>query len=203
MGPDVVVFFDVSQWSRRPTYRLAEDGGRPVLVIEVASPSTREYDLDAKLKLYYRVGVQKYVIVDRGPRNTDPARLLGYERGRRGWRRLRPDAQGRMDLAPVGMHLGIADDRPWLYDAVTGVRAPDRMEWQQTLEAEAQARAAAEARAQEEAQARAAAEARAEEEAQARAAAEARAEEEAQARVALEARLQALEAQLRQQPQKE
>lgn len=181
MGPDVVVFFDVHHWSRRPTYRLAEDGGRPVLVIEVASPSTREYDLDAKLKLYHRVGVQKYVIVDRGPHNTDPVRLLGYQRGRRGWRRLRPDAQGRLDLAPVGMHIGIADDRPWLYDAVTGVRAPDHMEWRQTLEA---------------------AEARTQEEARARAAAEARAQEEAQARVALEARLQALEAQLRQQPQK-
>ena len=192
LGPDILVLFDVRQWLRRATYHLAEEGGRPVLVIEIASPSTRKHDLDAKLKLYYRVGVQKYVIVDRGPQGDDSVRLLGYQRSTRGWRRLRLDAQGRLDLAPVGLRLGIADDRPWLYDAVTGVRAPDRVEWQQTL-------VAAEARAQEEAHARLAAETRAQEEAHARLAAEARAQEEAQARAALEARLQALEAQLRQQ----
>jgi Uma2 family endonuclease len=192
LGPDILVLFDVHQWLRRATYRLAEEGGRPVLVIEIASPSTREYDLDAKLRLYYRVGVQKYVIVDRGPRGEDPVRLLGYQRGARGWRRLRPDGQGRLDLAPVGLRLGIADDRPWLYDAITGVRAPDRVEWQQAL-------TTAETRAQEEAQARAAAETRAQEEARARAAAEARTQEEARARAALEARLRALEAWLRRQ----
>ena len=109
-------------------------------------------------------------------RNSDPVRLLGYQRGPRGWRRLRLNAQGRLDLAPIGMLLGSADDRPWLYDTVTGIRAPDRTEWQHVL-------TATETRAQE-------AETRAR-------AAETRAQEEAQARAALEARVQALEAQLR------
>ncbi len=171
LGPDILVLFDVRQWFRRATYHLAEEGGRPVLVIEIVSPSTRPYDLRAKRRLYHRVGVQKYVLVDRGPQNEDPVRLLGYQRGPRGWRRLRPDAHGRLNLEPVGMVLGIADERPWLYDAVTGVRAPDRTEWQHIL-------TATETRAQE---------------------AEARAQEEAQARAALEARVRALEAQLRRQ----
>jgi len=65
--------------------------------------------------------------------------------------------------APVALRLGIADDRPWLYDATTGVRAPDRTELQQALtgaetrvrEAEAQVRAAAQARAALEARVRA------------------------------------------------
>ena len=178
LGPDILVLFDVRQWLRRATYHLAEEGGRPVLVIEIVSPSTRPHDLRAKRRLYYRVGVQKYVLVDRGPQNADPVQLIGYQRGPRGWRRLRPDAQGRLDLAPVGMVLGIADDRPWLYDTVTGILASDRTELQHAL-------TAAETRAQE-------AEARVQE-------AETRAQEEAQARALLEARVRALEAQLQSQ----
>ena len=154
LGPDILVLFDVRQWLRRATFRLAEEGGRPVLVVEIASPSTRLYDLDIKRDLYHRVGVQKYVIVDRGPQSDDPVRLLGYQRGPGGWVPLLPDAQGRLDLAPVELLLGSEDDRPWLYDAVTGVREPDRTEWRQALtdaetraRAEAQARAAPEARA--------------------------------------------------------
>jgi hypothetical protein len=176
LGPDILVLFEVRQWLRRGTYHLAEEGGRPVLVIEIVSPSTRTHDLGAKRRLYYRLGVQKYVLVDRWTRSDAPVRLLGYERGPRGWRRLRPDAQGRLDLAPVGMKLGLERERPWLYDAVTGVRAPDRTEWQHLLTATETRATTAEARAT---------------------AAEARAQEEAQARATLEARIQALEAQLR------
>ena len=105
-------------------------------------------------------------------------RLLGYERGPQRWRRLRLDAQGRLDLAPVGMKPGLEGERPWLYDAVTGVRAPDRTEWQHLLSATETRATAAESRAT---------------------AAETRAQDEAQARAALEARVRALEAQLRRQ----
>jgi Uma2 family endonuclease len=38
--------------------------GPPDLAVEVLSPSTRRRDLDLKLKLYERVGVQEYWIVD-------------------------------------------------------------------------------------------------------------------------------------------
>jgi colicin import membrane protein len=192
LGPDILVLFEVRQWLRRGTYHLAEEGGRPVLVLEIVSPSTRKHDLGAKRRLYYRLGVQKYVLVDRWTPSEAPVRLLGYERGPRRWRRLRPDAQGRLDLAPVGMKLGLEGERPWLYDAVTGVRSPDHTEWQHLLTATETRATTAEARIQEEAQARAAAETRA-------AAAEARAQEEAQARAALEARMRAMEAQLRRQ----
>ena len=94
LGPDIVVLFDVRQWLRRATYRRAEEGGRPVLVVEIGSPSTRVHDLGAKLDLYYRVGVQQYVIVDRGPQNEDPKCLIGYRRGPTGWLPLVPDTQG-------------------------------------------------------------------------------------------------------------
>ena len=83
------------------------------------------------------------------------------------------------------MKPGLEGERPWLYDAVTDVRSPDRMEWQHLLTATETRATAAEARAQAEAQARVAA--------------EARAQEEAQVRATLEARVRALEAQLRRQ----
>src|SRR5262245_27731831 len=141
---------------------------------------------------YYQVGVQKYVIVDRGPEGEDPVHLLGYQRGPTGWLPLPPDAQGRLDLAPVGLSMGIEDDRPWFYDAVTGVREPDRPEWRQAL-AEARERAQeGEARIQK-------AEVRAQDAATRATTAEASAQAEAQARIALDARVRALERQLQRQ----
>jgi Uma2 family endonuclease len=199
LGPDILVLFDVNQWFQRGTFRIAEEGGRPVLVLEVASPSTRVHDLGAKIDLYYQAGVERYVLVDRGPQGKDPVRLKGYQRGPQGWLEVPPDAQGRLSLAPVGLLLGIEDDRPWLYDAATGQRLPDRSEL-------AQARADAEAKAREEAQARADAEVKARDaEAKARDAeakardAEAKARDEAQARAALEKQLRELEDQLHRQ----
>jgi hypothetical protein len=111
------------------------------------------------------------VIVDRGPAGEDPARLIGYKRGAKGWVPLPPDEQGRLNLTPVGLLLGVVDDHPWFYDVTTGQRLPDRTELTAAL-------AEAEARAQRE---------------------EARARAEAQARESLEQRLRELEAQLHRQ----
>jgi hypothetical protein len=148
--------------------------------------------LGIKRAFYYQAGVQKYVIVDRGPEGEEPVRLIGYQRGPTDWLPLPPDAQGRLDLAPVGLSMGIEDGRPWFYDAATGVREPDRPEWRQTL-AEARERAQdAEVRAQD-------AEVRAQDASTRAIRAEARAQAEAQARMALEARVRALEEQLRRQ----
>ena len=65
-----------------PAWHLSSGrrGGRPVLVIEIVSPSTRQHDLGAKRRLYYRLGVQKYVLVDRWTPSEAPVRLLGYDR---------------------------------------------------------------------------------------------------------------------------
>src|SRR2546421_6947667 len=63
LGPDILVLFDVRVWYQHGTFRIADEGGRPVLVLEIASPSTRGHDLYSKPDLYYRAGVQRYVIV--------------------------------------------------------------------------------------------------------------------------------------------
>jgi hypothetical protein len=148
LGVDVLVLFDVGQWMRRGTFQLAKVGGRPVLAIEITSPGTYENDIGIKRDLYYRVGIQRYVIVDRGPKNEDSVRLIGYARTPKGWRTTRLDAQGRLSLAPVPLRLGIEDDHPWFYNATTGERLLDHAgATMGRREAEAKAREA-EARAE-------------------------------------------------------
>ncbi len=205
MGPDLVVLFGVQVpgEGHSGTFVISRNGGRAVLVIELGSPSTRINDVERKPRLYYRVGLEKYVFVDRGPRGEAPAQLNCYRRGRRGWVQMTPDANGRYDLSPVSLLIGLEQDRVWLYDANTGERIPDHAETVRgKLAAEAKVKKAetkvkkaetkakkAEAKAKEEAQARADAEAKAKD-------AEAKARDEARQRAALEERLRELEAQL-------
>jgi len=145
LGPDVLMLFDVRHWRQEGTFRVAEEGGRPVLVIEVTSPDSRAHDFYNKPDLYYRAGVEIYIIVDRGPQIGDAPRLLGYQRGPQGWLRLVPDRQGRLDLSPVGLLIELEGDRCRLYDRGTGERLPDYEERVQAMKAaEAEARDAAE-----------------------------------------------------------
>jgi Uma2 family endonuclease len=184
LGPDILVLFEVQQWLRNPTFQLAVEGGRPVLVVEIASPGTYDNDVSIKRDLYYRVGVERYVIVDRGPRNEDPARLIGFQRTPEGWQELAPDAQGRLSLTPVPLLLGIENDWPFLYDPASGERLPDHSEAVTKAREEEKARKKAEAKAKR-------AETRAKR-------AEAKAKEAAETQAAMEKRIRELEKQLRQ-----
>ena len=207
LGPDVIIIDDVIQWLQQGTFRLAEEGGRPIAVFEVASPNTRDHDLERKPDLYYRVGLLKYVIIDRGPNGERPAKLIGHERGPKNWVVMAFNSRGRIDLAPLTLEIGLEDDRPWLYCTRTGERLPDlteavlaRDEARAAAEAEKAAREAAQAEAERQAQARAEAETRAREEAEARSRAEAKvrevkakahAEEESRSRADAQARREA------------
>jgi hypothetical protein len=202
LGPDILVLFGVRQWLRKATFHLAKEGGRPVLVIEIASPGTYDNDVGIKMDLYHHVGVQHYVIVDRGPKNEDPARLIGYERTQDGWREMTADARGRLALSPVPLLLGIEDDRPWLYDAASGERLPDHAEAVTRAREEEQARKRAEARAKRaQTKARKAAEARKQAEARIKEEAEAR-QKDAAALAEAEKRIRELEQQLRRRKRK-
>jgi hypothetical protein len=182
MGPDIVVLFGVRDWRREVTYRIKKEGGLPVLVLEITSPSTRHLDVGRKPGLYYRAGVEKYIIVDRGPDGHEPPQLLGNLRGKRGWLTLPPDRYGRISLAPLDFSLGIEEDRVYLYDA-EGNRFPDPTDMARLLE---QTRTDWER-----------AESRARKESRARIKAQRLAQQEAQARAALEERVRQLEAELR------
>jgi colicin import membrane protein len=185
LGPDIAVFLGVPSDFDRGTLRLAVDGARPVLVIEVTSPDTRKNDFGIKKDFYHRAGVPLYVIVDArpGPKGRR-ARLHGFRHGPEGYQPIAPDEQGRIWLGPpLGLGLAIIDGRVACIDGRTGEPVADYQE-------QARARAESDARAAE-SNARAA-------ESDARAAeSNARAEAEARARAEADARIGALEAELR------
>ncbi|HEX5270046.1 MAG TPA: Uma2 family endonuclease [Gemmataceae bacterium] len=184
LGPDVTTLFGVRQWLEQGTFRVSVEGGRPVLVIEITSPSTQDTDVGPKTRVYHRAGVPLYIIVDRGPRGNRPARLIGRRRTARSWSLMRPDSRGRLSLTPIPLSIGIEDELTWFYDA-DGNRLPD------PVDSLAAAREA-EQKARDEAKARKKAEAKAKR-------AEKKAREVAAARAEMEQRVRELEEQVRRQ----
>jgi len=168
----------------RTSFDVVEEGVRPCLIVEVVSasdPEIRRNDYDKKVKIYQQVGIPEYVILD-PPTSVTEGRLLllGYRLGRDGqYRRIKPDAQGRLLSETTGLLFGVGEDgqTPVIFNAQTGERLLDPKEQagraQETVARETEARKAAEAQAAYEATARKAAEERAAHEAEARKTAEA------------------------------
>jgi hypothetical protein len=185
LGPDIAVLSGVFGWRRTQegTFHVAEWNARPLLAIEVTSPSTRNADLGAKVREYYQARIPQYVIADliEDENGTPVLRLLCYRAGPNGYVLADLAEPGRLWLEPIGLWLVVEGSRLACFDE-HGQRLGDYLH---TLHqaTEAKARAEAEkARADEE-------KARADEE-------KARAETEVKARQALEARLQEIEAEL-------
>jgi hypothetical protein len=177
-------------------FDVKAEGVRPRLIVEIVSPSTRVNDVETKVAHYHRYRVPLYVIVDRED-EEGPPRLIGYERTPRRYRLMPLEEDGRLWLEPVGIYLGVRDDRVVAYDGETDQELGDYTAVSAALAAE-QARAEeAESRAME-------AERRADDE-RLRAEAEKqradderlRAEAEKQRAEAAEARIRQLEAELR------
>jgi colicin import membrane protein len=204
-GPDLAVLENVPENLPRQlgTLRVRECGARPLLVIEVTSPTTREGDLDEKIVEYDLAGVPFYAIVDRRFRTQrEELRLLAYRATEQGYVRVKLDPRGRLFLEPISLWLEIEDHNLVCRDA-QGQRLLEYQEAVQVYRAEVQARKEAEARAEQERvraeQERARAEqerARAEAETQARQQAEQRAQAATQAHQQAEERIQQLEAEL-------
>lgn len=149
-SPDIAVFDNVADTERnRSVLAVAQEGARPVLVIEIVSvhddtPRMRDNDVAIKVRHYYRAGVPLYVIVDQ-EEEGGPRRLVAYRRGRRQFATLPLDNQGRVPLEPVGLLLGLRNDRAICFDAATGEEIPDLTGMAQARDAEALARQQAEA----------------------------------------------------------
>jgi Uma2 family endonuclease len=153
--PDVSVILGVRDPRRDdwPSFHVAAEGVRPVLLIEVTSPSTRRTDFREKRRQYFLAGVPLYVIID--AREGDDRReleIIGYRPGPTRYQRLPLSDDGRLWLDVVGLWLGSEDGRVVCYDA-QGQRIADYLEM-------AQGRAAAEEAAEQERRRREAAERR-------------------------------------------
>jgi len=175
-GPDVMVIPGLRERRDWSTFEVAEEGVRPVLIIEITSPETRENDLERKVEHYARAGVAQYVIVDNvGRRGQRQLQLLDYRLVGDTYRLQPTDDQGQVYLEIARLWLGVEGDHVVCYDE-NGVAFGDYTTVvQQAAEAEERARREAAARIE----------------------AEERARREAAARIEAEARLRELEAELR------
>ncbi len=171
-GPDISVIFGVKDIKNWATFDEVEEGTKPCLVVEVTSPSTRNVDLTEKVHEYALVGVDYYLIVDtKWEKGQSKRVLLGYVLNAGRYEALEADERGWLWLPPVGLWVGLENNRPYCYDE-TGQRVADYTEvtlelteTKNRLKNETQARQD-EAQARQEAEAKAVAEALARQEAE-------------------------------------
>ncbi len=118
-GPDAVVLEGVDEWDPTGgTFYLAAHQARPVLAVEITSPSTRGNDLGVKVDEYYRAGIPLYVIVDaRVVNGARTMRIIGRQATKTGYAILPLDAHGRLWLEPVGLWLGAEEGQLVCTDA--------------------------------------------------------------------------------------
>ena len=64
VAPDVYVVFGVPKRPWRATWKVWEIGKSPDVIIELTSRSTAGEDLDRKYRLYQRLGVKEYILID-------------------------------------------------------------------------------------------------------------------------------------------
>ena len=189
VAPDVIVVLD-HDLGGRGTYKLWEEGKPPDFALDVISPSSEVRNQETQRELYARIAIREYFVFQPDTRRAEP-RLVGYQLGKSGYRRLGPqvglpgsvrsDVLG-VSLRPEGAFLRVRDLR-------SGTDYLWAVELFLAVEAEAAARREAERKADPEAAARRA-------NAAARREAEHKAEREAALRKALEVRIAALEARL-------
>ena len=148
-GPDLAVIQGVREHKNWSTFDVAEEGVRPVLLVEVTSPETRHIDLTTKLEEYDLAGVPFYVIVDIVQRRGQSVpRLLGYHQTPSVYAVLAPDERGWLWLEPLNIWLGVQDQDVVCYDE-TGAPIGDYTDLKTALVAETAARVTAETRLQE------------------------------------------------------
>lgn len=111
-GPD---FFYVSNTTREPMRRywvVWEEKRTPNVVIELASPTTRDEDYGPKFAIYRdRLRVNNYFIYDPETRVLDGWVLQGTE-----YIAIEPDANGRLWSDQLQLHLGEWEGKHRRYD---------------------------------------------------------------------------------------
>ncbi len=151
-SPDIAVVRGIrDKEGSRSIFKVAEEGVRPCLIVEVVSYSdTAMYrnDHEKKVELYQKVGIQEYLIVDPSFSPQDPLRLTGYRLGRGGlYRRIEPDARGCLRSETTSLLFAPSEDGRAVRvgDAETGKWLLTAREEEAARIREAQARKAAEA----------------------------------------------------------
>ena len=117
LAPDVFVTFGIERKQRR-IYRIWEEGKPPDFVLEFSSKGTFENDLGAKKDLYAEVlGVREYFLYD-AERKYLPTPLMGFRLVGTEYVPIRPEPDGKVFAATLGLSLGLRGDGFGFYDAV-------------------------------------------------------------------------------------
>ncbi len=182
-APDIAIIPNVKQKeAARGTFKVAQEGTRPCLVIEVMSPGYPGDDT-AKVKIYERAGIAEYFLIKpRVKRGVAHYELRGYRLTEGVYQPIPPAEWGTLLLSQT-LQLRFEVENQGRQVRVTEMRTGQRLLTQVETE---EARLAAEVRA-------ATLEIARQQEQSARLVAEARAQAEVTARVQLEKRLQELE----------
>ncbi len=113
----------------RSSFNIVKEGVVPCLIIEVVSPRDariRRTDEVDKVKLYERVGVQEYLIVNPPRKATGNSfRLTGYRLGpKHRYQAIEPDENGRLLSSTTGLRFRVTPqgDRVEVFDAAKGER---------------------------------------------------------------------------------
>jgi hypothetical protein len=154
-APDIAVVTGVRRKSdpERGSFDVVKEGALPCLIIEIVSAidsEVRRNDYEKKVEIYQQAGIPEYLILD-PPTPFTKGRLLwtGYRLGPTGrYRRIAPDHDGRLLSETTGLLFGTDTDGKTLLivNAQTGERL---LEPGVQVAREAEARKAAEERAQE------------------------------------------------------
>ena len=159
VSPDCFVVRDVEP-SRRPSYKIWEEGKGPEVVFEVSSKSTHREDLTKKMRLYAQLGVREYFIYDPTSDYLDPP-LIAYvltdnsEGGSRGYVPMLPLNEevilGELSFVPgegeppeyesalLGLRITLDEDKRLLFfDTETGEQLLSDEEARELAERQAQ-----------------------------------------------------------------
>lgn len=115
-GPDVIVVHGVEGTKNWSTFDISAENAKPLLIVEVVSPSTRLVDVETKVGEYALVGVPYYIIIDRlTAKDADTYILRAYELQNGRYQLIEHDQNSRVWLPPVNCSIGIEDNRVACY----------------------------------------------------------------------------------------
>lgn len=116
--PDVFVTFGVPKEPKRRSYFLWNEGRPPSLVIEVTSEGSRRDDLEKK-KVYARLGVQEYLLIDPLDEYLSPP-LQGFRLFNGEYRPIQPAPDGSLLSETTDVWFRREGQQVRLIDAATG-----------------------------------------------------------------------------------
>jgi len=121
-APDVSVVAQVrNRDADRTQFVVADEGVRPLLVIEIVSRSSRVDDRVEKVRDYALVGVQEYVYIDHAVRRGQHIwEIAGFRLQGNQYLPILPDEDGALYLEAVNLRIGLDGEHVWLEATTTG-----------------------------------------------------------------------------------